>query len=504
MLTPSSLSSHLKSEIVEDDQGSEQTTALADRELPLYVDLDGTLLRSDSLLESLLSLIRTRPLYLFLVLLWILRGRAYLKQAVSARVSLDVASLPYNEDLLRFLVKERRAGRRIVLATAADKGIARQIADHLGIFSTVLASDARANLRGDSKLHMIREGVGHGSDFIYAGNSRADLPIWRSARYAILVNAPGCLVSRAYGLVKIIRVFEDGKSLLPAFIKSIRVYQWVKNLLVFVPVITGQYFGEPARLLEGVISFFAFSLCASGAYVANDLLDLEADRRHPSKKHRPLAAGDMPIRYALPILPLFCFGGLALSALLGFRFTAVLAAYLTLFLLYSFYLKRVVLLDVFALASMYILRIIGGGTAMGIRLSNWLLLFSLFLFLCLAFLKRFVELQRLRGEEQSAGNSRGYLSADLDILCGAGLAAGYMTALVMALYINSEDVKIVYNSPGILWFSCPLILYWVSRCWVLARRNLMADDPIAFAIKDGTTYGIAAISAAILLLANYL
>jgi 4-hydroxybenzoate polyprenyltransferase len=387
-----------------------------------------------------------------------------------------------------------------VLATGADSSVAQQVADHLGLFSKVLATDGVTNLTGERKLQLLRKHIGD-VDFIYAGNSSADVPIWLASNNAILVNAPKRLVQRMNGAARIVHVFQDRKRSLRSALKAIRLHQWAKNLLVFVPVVAAHQFTRPSALLSAFIAFIAFSLCSSGVYITNDLLDLESDRRHATKKHRPFAAGHLSLKAGLIALPFFCLSAFVLSSLLSFRFTAVLAFYFVSTLAYSFYLKRLLLVDVFVLASLYTLRIEAGAAATEISISYWLLLFSLFLFLSLAFLKRFAELQRQHREGHPLNKTRGYVLADIEQLASMGSASGYITALIMALYINSEEVKIFYKHPGILWLVCPFILYWISRAWLIARRGEMADDPVIFAIKDPLTFVIGGAAAIIFVLA---
>lgn len=469
-------------------------------ELPLCIDLDETLLKTDTLLESVLLLLKSKPFHALLLPLWLLKGKAHLKQQIAQRVTLDVAFLPYQPELLAYLIEQHRTGRKIILATAADIRIAHQIAKHLGLFSKVLASNTTLNLSGFRKLEMINHHLGPGR-FVYAGNAKVDLPIWESAKNAIIVNAPNRLVRSVSKVANVRFIFTDRKHPVQAFFRAIRAYQWVKNALVFVPLIAGHQVTHPVPLIHAVLAFVAFSFCSSSAYVLNDLLDLETDRRHPRKKHRPFASGDLPFKAGFFMIPLLLFAGLALSLLLPFGLTITLGAYYVSTLGYSFYLKRVVLVDVILLALLYTIRIIGGGVATNIYISNWLLVFSMFFFLSLALLKRFSELQGLVRQEQELNKSRGYSAVDIEQLASMGSASGYITALVLGLYINSEDVKLLYAHPNILWLTCPLILYWVSRAWLIARRGRMDDDPVVFAIKDRASYAVGVLAAIIIVFA---
>lgn len=429
-----------------------------------------------------------------------MRGKAHLKRQIARQVALDVASLPYQPELLRYLVEQHRAKRKIVLATGADAGVAYQIANHLGLFSKVIASNGTFNLKGLKKLQLIQEHLGRGP-FVYAGNAKADLPIWESSKNAIVVNASDRLVQTVGKVAKVSRVFKHRNDPVGSFLKAIRAYQWVKNALIFLPLITSHQITNPGRLLDAALAFLSFNFCSSSAYVLNDLLDLESDRRHPRKKYRPFASGDLPFAAGIVAIPLLLLTSFALGLLLPLGFITVLGSYFVLTLAYSFYLKHVVVVDVVLLALLYTIRIIAGGAATSVYISNWLLAFSTFLFLSLALLKRFSELQTDIRKETQVNSSRGYLAADIEQLASMGSASGYITALVLGLYINSEDVKSLYARPEILWLICPLVLYWVSRAWLIARRGQMDDDPLIFAVKDKSSYTVASLVAIIILLA---
>lgn len=455
--------------------------------LPLCVDLDGTLVRSDVLVESLLLLIKHNPLTVLLLPWWLLRGRAYVKQQIARRVRLNVASLPYQTDLLQFLTEQYQTGRRLVLATAADIKIAREVAGYLGIFSDVVASDGIRNLSGARKLDALRARFGEGFD--YAGNAPVDLPIWREARGAIAVNCGETLLRKARRDCRVREVFgrRSPATSLRAMVKAMRMHQWVKNLLIFVPLLMAHDLSL-GLWLNAAVAFVAFSLCSSSVYLLNDLLDLEADRLHPKKRSRPFAAGELPLATGLIGAPLLLAGALALALLLPPAFMLALTGYFALTLAYSFYLKQVVLLDALVLALLYTSRIFAGTYAIDVPLSHWLLGFSMFLFLSLALVKRYSELHLLRQQNREAAKGRGYFAGDLEQLANLGAAAGYISVLVLALYISSAEVTIHYSRPGLLWLVCPPLLYWVSRVWLIAHRGQMHHDPIVFAIKDRASY----------------
>ena len=470
------------------------------QERPLCVDLDETLVNTDTLVESLILLLRIKPLYLFLVPVWMLKGKAHLKQKVASMVNLDVALLPYNSELLNYLADEHLKGRQIILATAAESSIADRVAKHLGLFSAVLATNGKQNCAGPDKLQRIRDHLGS-YEFVYAGNGRVDLPIWQACKDAIIVNAPNRLVQSVRKVANISYIFKARKHRVRAFVRAIRVHQWVKNVLVFLPLLASHQLTDGSHLFASVLAFFAFCLCSSSTYVMNDLLDLVADRRHPTKKQRPFACGDLTVKLGLLTVPILLVAALAVSLFLPLNFRLALSSYFLLTVGYSLFLKRLVILDVILLALLYTIRVLAGGMATDIQISNWLLVFSMFLFLSLALLKRYSELYDVVGQAKKVDDSRGYATADIEQLASMGSASGYMTALVLALYINSEDVRALYRHPQLLWLICPLILYWISRAWLVARRGGMDDDPVVFAIKDKASYAVGVLAAILLILA---
>lgn len=461
--------------------------------IPLCVDLDGTLIRSDLLFESALSLLRRNPLYVFAFLLWLLRGRAHLKREVARRAEVDPATLPYDERVVDWL-REQQGQRPRVLCTASDTTLANGVAMHLGLFDEVLASDGARNLAGRHKGEALRERYGD-RGFDYAGNEYRDLHIWKHARRAIVVNGGTGLAHAAGNCCEVERVFEAHRGGLRTWVKALRVHQWLKNLLVFLPLFTSHRVLEAATTLNCVLAFLAFGLCASGVYLLNDLFDLDADRRHPRKRLRPFAAGTLPLSAGIITAPLLALAGLALAAWLSLPFAGVLACYYALTLAYSLRLKRIVMLDVIVLAALYTVRIIGGAVVIGGGLSFWLLAFSMFLFLSLAMLKRYTELRALLGSGKSEASGRGYAVDDIALIQSLGGASGYMSVLVLALYINSTASEALYRNQQVLWLLCPLLLYWISRVWLIAHRGHMHDDPVVFALVDRVSRVILALCA---------
>ncbi|MBH1477511.1 UbiA family prenyltransferase [Stenotrophomonas maltophilia] len=455
----------------------------------LCVDLDGTLLDSDILYESLLVLLARNPLYLILLPFWLLQGKAVLKRRIAARAAVDPRHLPYNTRVLELLRDTPQRPR--VLCTASDQLLVAPIAAHLGLFEQVIASDGQRNLSGARKAQALVDAFGE-RGFDYAGNGTVDLPVWARASGAWVVNNGPPLASAAARHTQVLGHWP-GPSRLQAWVKALRPHQWLKNLLVFVPLLTAHRFLEATAVADALLAFAAFSLCASGVYVLNDLLDLGADRRHPRKRLRPFAAGRLPLLHGLFAGPLLTLCGLAIGLACSPSFATVLLGYYALTLGYSLRLKRVVMLDVVLLAGLYTLRIIGGTVAIGAELSFWLLAFSMFIFLSLALLKRYTELHSVLARGNTRADGRGYDVEDLPLLQSLGAAAGYCAVLVMALYINSPDSVELYRNPKLLWFICPILLYWVSRTWVIAHRGKMHDDPIVFAATDRVSQIVAAL-----------
>ncbi len=446
----------------------------------MVVDLDGTLVKTDLLLECLLVLLKKTPYLVFCLPFWLLQGKAYLKQQIASGVSLDVNTLPYREEVVDYLRVQRAEGRSIVLATAADMRIARQVADHLKLFDLVLASDGVTNLSGEAKRKRIVSEFGE-KGFDYAGDDRDDLAVWGSARKAILVNAGGLVESHVARLAPVERIFRDRTKGLFDYLTALRPHHWLKNLLVLVPLLAVHRFDEIALVEKALLAFVAFGCFASAGYLMNDLLDLQPDRDHPRKRYRPFAAGDLPIGYALAMIPALLLLGGAIGAVVTPIFAGLAFLYFGLSVTYSLYAKKIVLLDVIVLAGLYTLRIIAGSAAVGIWPSPWLLAFSTFLFFSLALVKRYSELA------MNHTHARGYEVNDKELLSSMGIASGYVAILVLALYINTPKSHILYERPEVLWFLCPILLYWISHVWLSAHRGKMPDDPLVFATSDRTS-----------------
>jgi 4-hydroxybenzoate polyprenyltransferase len=470
--------------------------------VPLVVDLDGTLIRSDLLVEAGLTYVRLQPDRALAPFVWLLSGKAHLKCKLAEAVDLDVASLPYDRAVIEFIEEERAKGRHIVLGTSSHRIYAEQVAAHLDLFDQVLATDGDNNLSAGRKRDTLVEQFGE-KGFDYIGNSRDDLPVWAAARHAYVANAEFGVQEKADAIGNVKRIISSAGNPFRSWVKALRFHQWVKNLLIFVPLLASHKLGVPDLLLNGVVAFVLFGLCASSVYLLNDLLDIADDRHHPTKRHRPFASGALSVKFGLiacPVLLALAFGGAIL--LLPWRFTAALSVYYGITLAYSVALKRIMMVDVIILALLYTTRIIAGTFVFLVPATFWMLAFSMFIFLSLALVKRYAEVRdaRTKGDtEKSRG--RGYYPSDLEMLSSLGASAAYISVLVLALYIQDQHTIALYRHPKLIWLACPLLLFWISRTWLLANRGLMHEDPVVFAIKDRMSLAVGALFGAIFWLA---
>lgn len=468
--------------------------------LPLVIDLDGTLVRTDTLAEAVISVALRLRLW---PALWLLltRGRAAFKRRISEQSPPAAALLPYNEPLLAWLRTEKDSGRRLVLATAADSTVAKAVASHLGLFDEVIASDGSTNLKGAAKADALTERFG-ARGFVYAGDSRADVAVWRAAAGAVVVNATPAVAAAARAAAPIEReIVESGRGA-AALWRALRPHQWVKNLLVLVPLVTAHAYGDATAWLHVIQAFIAFCVIASACYIVNDLSDLAADRAHRHKRERSFASGRASVPNGVALAAVLTALGLALGAAAG-ALTA-LGVYAATTLAYSVRLKELPLVDVFCLAALYTLRLFGGGEAAGHFVSLSLLGFSGFVFLSLALVKRVEELTTGAASGGRAPPRRGYLVSDAPILQMFGCAAAFAAALVLALFVQSEATAQNYASPGLLWGSVPLVLFWQCRLWLSTARGYMHEDPIVYATHDWVSWIVGALLLALLVLAKSL
>lgn len=460
----------------------------AGAEPPLVVDLDGTIARTDLLIESLFRLLALRPFSIFRIPLWLARGKAVLKARIADHAPVDLHTLPLNEDLVAWLRAERGRGRRIYLASASDRRYVEGLAEHLGLFDGVFASDGATNLCGDEKARVLCAAFGE-KGFDYAANDRVDLAVWRTARKAILVEAPQRVrleARRTCEQVEDLTVPRPRPSRWTTYARALRLHQWLKNALVFLPALASHSL-DALSLGRAGLAFVSFSLCASSVYLLNDLLDLPNDRQHPTKRRRPFASGAMPLSHGMALIPLLLLAAGLIAAALPPAFAAVLAGYYAATLAYSLALKRQVVVDVLTLGGLYTARVLAGAAATAILVSEWLLVFSMFLFLCLALVKRYGELVERQQGRKGPPAGRGYRTGDAPMVAVLAGASGYLSVMVLALYISSPDVHKLYPHPQALWAIALLLLFWVSRVLMLAHRGKMHDDPVVFAVRDRTS-----------------
>ena len=462
--------------------------------IPLVTDLDDTLLRTDTLWEGLFCLLGQKPLAAFKLPGLAARGPLALKQYLADYSLQNLALFPVNPELVAELEQAHAGGRRVYLASAACSPVAEAVAARFSFFSGVFASDASRNLKGEAKAQrLVREFGERGFDYI--GDSVADVPVWRVARTALVASADARVAQAA-------RSVNGNCRLLPAvapawhdYRKALRVHQWVKNILLFLPLLLAHDFSLRAFGMA-LLAFFSFSCCASAIYVINDLVDLAADRRHPTKCKRPFAAGAIPLQTGA-----LCGAGMLLCAALPclalpWQYGVCLGVYLVCTTGYTLSFKRRLMLDVIVLACMYVLRILAGAAAITHSLSNWLLGFGIFFFLGLALIKRIGDSMQIAAPGALPG--RPYASGDTSILESMAVASGFAATLVAALYIDSLQALQLYARPQALWLFCPLIIYWYGRLLVITHRGEMGDDPVAYAMRDHNSWLCAACGIALL------
>jgi 4-hydroxybenzoate polyprenyltransferase len=446
-------------------------------------------------------LARSRPWQLLWAVVWLFRGKAYFKDQLAARVRPDATLLPYRTEVLESLRELKATGVTLCLTTAADRRVAAEVAKHLCLFDEVVASDGSINCSGVNKLAAIRERLGD-ARFSYWGDSRADLPLWEAAHEAGVVGAKASLWRAVTRVSDRARVIVPASGLTRPLVAALRPHQWAKNLLLLLPVFLAHQWADVGKLALALLAVAAFSAAASSVYIINDLLDIQSDRRHPTKRRRPFAAGDLPVPLGLVLAGFALAGAFALSACcLTSAFTGWLAIYLVTTTAYSLWLKKQIVIDVLVLAGLYTLRIAAGAAAVNVPLSPWLLAFAMFFFLSLALGKRYIELRGWSAASDDMLPGRGYRADDAALLEQIGPTSGYLAVLVFCLYIDSSAVGRLYRHPEFLWLACPLLLYWLTRFWLLARRRQIQYDPVAFALKDRASLAVIAGTAAIILLA---
>ncbi len=475
---------------------------MKEKEIPIFVDLDETLIKTDIFWELLIYFIKQHPLKLYLLPVWLLRGRSVLKAELTNHVAIDVTVLPYNQQIINFLKKEKKKGRKLILASASPKKVVKKIAKYLNLFSDVIASDKKHNIKSRKKLEAIQE-YNKNKPFGYIGDCGADVPIWKAANNVYVVTRWKLFAKKMKQQFRDAVVFLEKTSIVTT-LKALRPHQWIKNTLVFLPFFFAHKSLSITSLVDMLSAFFAISFCASSVYLINDIFDVEADRHHPEKKHRAFASGKLPIWSGF----IMAFGCLIVSLGLGLAFLSLpfillLAGYFLFTFVYTFFIKKKMVLDVLGLSFFYVFRIFAGGIATATPLSHWFLVTSAFFFLNLAFVKRYIELHDMLDKKQTTLKGRNYEKTDMQILPSAGLASGYLSTLVFFLYIaNSEAVQLYYHKPVFLWFIGPILIYWITRLWILANRKLVNCDPVLYAIKDPVSWVMAAVAVVLVFLGS--
>lgn len=451
---------------------------------PIIIDLDGTLIHSDMLHESFLFLLSKKPLEVLKIPYYLLKGRAFLKKRLALKSSVDITNLPYNLELIDWIKEQKNNGSKIILCTGSDIAYAQKISDFLCIFDDVIASDGKLNLVGRNKANTLINLYGS-KNFHYAGNSKKDIHIWKECENAIIVNASKNLKNVVKSICNVSLFIPKKTIKLKYIFKAMRVHQWLKNLLLFAPLVAAHQINNVDLWTSVFIGFISFSLCASAIYLINDLTDLSNDRSHPRKKERPFASGKLPFYYGFALTPLLLLSSFAIAiSFSNIEFIIWLCVYLFLTTLYTFILKPIIFLDVIVLAMLFTIRIIAGSSTILLPLSPWILAFSIFLFVSLAIIKRYAELEIQIIQNKTKIKGRGYYTSDASLIQAIGLASGFCSILVFVLYLNSPEVMTLYSTPQVIWLCIPILIYWQSWMWLSAHRGNMHDDPVIFAIKD--------------------
>lgn len=466
--------------------------------VPLVVDVDGTLVRTDLLHEAALQFVARHPAQGWRLAAWTMRGKTQLKAALADRIDCGADSVPLRDEVVAAIRAAQAQGRPVYLASASERRYVEAVAQRLTGIAGIFATEGGTNLSGEAKARRLVDAFGRGG-FDYIGNGAVDLPVWEAARTPLMVGSER-LARRVRAAYPHAELIARNRSEPRQYLRALRMHQWAKNLLVFLPLIAGHSF-DAQSIGRTLLAFLCFCLAASSAYILNDLLDLPGDRDHPRKRNRPFASGAIPLAHGPPFAFLLFAGAFGAAMALPAWFVAVLALYVAATLAYSLVLKRRVLVDVIVLGALYTLRVLGGVAAVGVEQSPWLLMFCLFLFLSLAIVKRCSELVARRAAGKAEAPGRGYRIEDLNVLLGLGAAAGYGAVLVVTLYISSPQVQELYAHPERLWLICPLLLYWTSRMLILANRDLLHDDPVIFALTDRLSWGIGLLAAAVIAVA---
>lgn len=449
---------------------------------PLCVDLDGTLIKGDISVEAVFRILRDDPISLLRAFIFGFGSRAKIKAYLAEKLLITPEQSVFNHELIDYLKEEKARGRKIYLISAStqknvDLFIIPEIDECIGASSS-------SNLKGKAKAKYLKERFG---DFDYVGNSRADIPVWKEAKEAIVVNAKPGVRKKAESLGNVTKVIGELDPNFFTWLKVLRWHQWSKNLLLFLPVLLSHVLTVD-KLVSVALGFIAFSLISSSIYIVNDLLDIDSDRAHPIKSRRPIPSGGVELQDAVRFAALVSILGFLLSYCLSTHFLFWVGTYAIAALSYSTFLKRIALIDMFVLSGFYVIRVLSGGAAASVPISPWMLAFSLFFFLSLGAVKRFVELSNLKSRGVEKAKGRDYATSDRIPIGIFGISSGYLSIVIFTLYLSSLEIGTLYNFPERLWGMMPVLLYWISRLWLLAYRGSVNEDPVVFAFKDITSY----------------
>ena len=451
--------------------------------IPLVVDLDGTLTLTDTLHELAIKFFFKNPiLNIFRMIFWLFEGKARFKYYLSEASEIKINLIPYNDSFINWLQSEKDAGRKLILCTGANQKIANAVAENLKIFDNTFASTKDLNLSGNNKSTFLEKEFGD-SGFIYAGNSMDDMNVWKKASKSIVVNGSNRVKSLVKKKIDSFIIFPSQKTVKINWLKPLRLHQWSKNILIFLPLIAAYQQYSFENLISLIGAFICMGLCASSTYVLNDIIDLESDRLHARKKFRSFASGEIPLNFSLFML-LLLPSSIYFSYAISVNFMAIILIYVFLTISYSIFIKALVIIDCIVLAALYTIRIIAGAVVSNNIPSFWLVAFSILFFFSLAFLKRYSELLNASNIGEEMIHGRGYLSSDNPLVLSLGVASGLGSVVVMMLYLNSPEILLLYSFQEILWLTIPILLFWISYVWLQAHRGNIDDDPVIFAIKD--------------------
>ncbi|MEP3106380.1 MAG: UbiA family prenyltransferase [Hyphomicrobiales bacterium] len=457
--------------------------ATDESQMPLAIDLDHAVLKTRALDEMCLEVVRSKPALLWKLLAKFFEGRAAVTGWFSSRRPLNAKDWPVKEAFVAYVKSQAATGREIVLVTSAHRSVAEVIVSRFPFISEIIVCDETSSQDGQEKARLLRSRFPDG--FVFAGSKQEDLAVWRESVGGILVDANEKVAKRLRGSGKPVTDFSRPQNTIATLLLSLRPHQWAKNAIIFVPLILGGKAGDLTAWWQALIGFFALSLTASATYIVNDLWDLPNDRKHWSKRLRSIASGNLSIRGAVLLAVFLLASGFGLVSTSGFEPFVVLLAYLVLTLSYTFVWKRLPIVDVVVLASLFTVRLLLGIVLTDVLLSPWLLVFSMFVFLSLSVAKRHTEVLRLaqHGIERLPG--RGYMAADAPLTLSIGLASAHGAVLIMIVYLIEDAFsRDSYASPIYLW-AIPLFLFlFLGRIWLVSHRGELHDDPVAFALSD--------------------